>query len=73
MYNMPFADKIIQFNSILNYTGSLPKGFEMLNPFKENPETMQVIKAFYEKFDVMDICGKLFCVGGLDGTRTRLA
>jgi len=50
MYNMPFADKIIQFNSILNYTGSLPKGFEMLNPFKENPETMQVIKAFYEKF-----------------------
>lgn len=45
----------------------------MLNPFKENPETMQVIKAFYEKFDVMDICGKLFCVGGLDGTRTRLA
>lgn len=47
---MQFAAKIIQFNSTLNYTGSLPKGFEVLNPFIENPETMQVITAFYEKF-----------------------
>lgn len=47
---MIFAAKIIQFNSTLNYTGSLPKGFEVLNPFIENPETMQVITAFYEKF-----------------------
>lgn len=45
-----FADNIIKFNSTLNYTGNLPKGFEVLNPFNENPETMQVIKAFYGKF-----------------------
>jgi len=44
------ADKIINFNSHLNYTGSLPNGFEILNPFIENPETMQVIKSFYNKF-----------------------
>lgn len=47
---MQYADKIIQFNSSLNYSGSFPKGFEVLNPFIENPETMQVIKTFYSKF-----------------------
>lgn len=47
---MPFADKIIRFNSTLNYRGNLPKEFEVLNPFMENPETLQVIKAFYKKF-----------------------
>lgn len=47
---MQLAKKIIQFNSNLNYNGSLPKGFEVLNPFKENLETMQVVKAFYTKF-----------------------
>lgn len=45
-----FADKIIDFNSHLNYTGNLPNNFEVLNPFIENPETMQVIKTFYGKF-----------------------
>lgn len=44
------ADKIINFNSHLNYMGNLPNGFEILNPFIENPETMQVIKSFYNKF-----------------------
>lgn len=47
---MQLATKIIKFNSTLNYNGSLPKGFEVLNPFKENLETMQVVKAFYTKF-----------------------
>lgn len=47
---MKFADKIINFNSQLNYMDNLPKGFEVLNPFIENPETMQVIKTFYNKF-----------------------
>lgn len=47
---MFFSDKVIAFNSHLNYTGNLPDGFEVLNPFMGNPETMQVIKAFYGKF-----------------------
>lgn len=47
---MVFSDKVIAFNSHLNYTGNLPDGFEVLNPFMGNPETMQVIKAFYGKF-----------------------
>jgi hypothetical protein len=44
------ADKIITFNQQIHYTGSLPPEFSVLNPFRENPETMQVMKQFYQKF-----------------------
>lgn len=44
------ADKIIAFNERLHYTGGLPDGFSVLNPFRENPETMQVMDQFYHKF-----------------------
>ncbi|WP_018628846.1 SMUG2 DNA glycosylase family protein [Niabella aurantiaca] len=44
------AEKIISFNRKLQYTGPLPKGFGVLNPFRENPETMQVMEQFYHKF-----------------------
>ena len=44
------ADKIIAFNAGLHYTDSLPEGFSVLNPFRENPETIQVMKQFYHKF-----------------------
>lgn len=47
---MKFAINIIKFNSTLNYTGNLPKEFEVLNPFIENPETIKVMTAFYNKF-----------------------
>ncbi len=45
-----FADKVIEFNRNLHYTGSLPDGFMVMNPFLENPETMQVMERFYRKF-----------------------
>lgn len=45
-----FADKVIEFNSNLHYSGNLPEGFEVLNPFFDNPETMVVMKEFYQKF-----------------------
>lgn len=45
-----FADKIIAFNQNLKFEGKLPKGFSVLNPFLENPETMQVMRQFYKKF-----------------------
>lgn len=45
-----FADKVIEFNSKLQYSGNLPEGFEVLNPFFDNPETMVVMKEFYHKF-----------------------
>lgn len=44
------ADNIIAFNKGLDYTGELPKGFSVLNPFLENPETMMVMEAFYRKY-----------------------
>ncbi|MBX2922166.1 MAG: SMUG2 DNA glycosylase family protein [Chitinophagaceae bacterium] len=44
------AEKIISFNSKLHYPGLLPDGYSVLNPFQENPETMEVMKNFYHKF-----------------------
>ncbi len=44
------ADKIIAFNRELDYTGELPEGFRVLNPFLENPETMPAMEAFYRKY-----------------------
>ncbi|GJH40937.1 DUF4918 domain-containing protein [Capnocytophaga sp. HP1101] len=45
-----FTDKIINFNTHLVYHDALPKDFAVLNPYTDNPETMQVMRAFYEKF-----------------------
>lgn len=45
-----FAEKAIEFNKNLKYTGELPQGFEVLNPFKDNPETVSVMEQFYNKF-----------------------
>lgn len=44
------ADKVIAFNRELHYSGDLPEGFQVLNPFLENPETMPVMEAFYHKY-----------------------
>ena len=44
------CDKIIDFNSNLGYVGELPEGFKVMNPFIENPETMDVMRKFYRKF-----------------------
>lgn len=48
--HLSFAQNVVQFNTQLKYTGALPKGFAVLNPFFDNPETMQVMRMFYEKF-----------------------
>jgi hypothetical protein len=45
-----FADKIISFNQQLTYTGVLPAGFQVINPFLDNPETMEVMQTFYRKY-----------------------
>ena len=45
-----FGDKVIHFNKELNFTGALPEGFQVLNPYMDNPETMEVMKQFYHKF-----------------------
>ncbi len=45
-----FADKVIEFNRNLVYTGNLPDNFQVMNPFMDNPETMIVMSKFYHKY-----------------------
>ena len=45
-----FGDKVINFNCQLQYSGALPDGFQVLNPYADNPETMEVMRQFYKKF-----------------------
>ena len=45
-----FADKVIDFNQNLNYIGKLPKGFKVINPYLDNPETLAVMSLFYRKY-----------------------
>ncbi|MBX2985293.1 MAG: SMUG2 DNA glycosylase family protein [Bacteroidia bacterium] len=44
------AENIITFNQNLTYVGKLPKGFKVMNPFVENPETMDVMRKFYHQY-----------------------
>ena len=45
-----FAEKVITFNRQLIFKGELPEGFRVVNPFLDNPETMEVMQAFYRKY-----------------------
>lgn len=44
------ASKIIRFNRGVRYEGDLPEGYQVMNPFGNNPETMTVMEAFYRRF-----------------------
>lgn len=45
-----FADKVIDFNRSLHYSGKLPEGFHVMNPYLDNPETIGVMQQFYLKY-----------------------
>ncbi|WP_445432362.1 SMUG2 DNA glycosylase family protein [Chryseobacterium indoltheticum] len=45
-----FAEKIVEFNKNLHYSGQLPEDFQVLNPYLDNPETMVVMEKFYHKY-----------------------
>lgn len=45
-----FADQVVKFNQNLKYDGNLPGDFQVLNPYLDNPETMEVMQKFYEKY-----------------------
>ena len=47
---MTFADKVIQFNKQLDFSGSLPDGISIMNPFKENAQVNTLMEQFYKKF-----------------------
>ena len=44
------GEKVVAFNKKLQYSGDLPEGFEVLNPFFDNPETLVVMTQFYKKY-----------------------
>ncbi|WP_326982114.1 SMUG2 DNA glycosylase family protein [Chryseobacterium sp. MYb264] len=48
--NKTFANQIIDFNKNLKYSGNLPDGFQVLNPYLDNPETLTVMQKFYQKY-----------------------
>lgn len=45
-----FADRVIQFNKQLHYSGDLPEGYQVMNPYLNNPETLVVMEQFYQKY-----------------------
>jgi len=48
---MNFADRVIQFNKQLTYTGEpLPKGIRIMNPFREYDNVMGIVDTFYRKY-----------------------
>lgn len=48
---MNFADRVIQFNRELTYTGDpLPKGIRIMNPFREHDNVMGIVNLFYHKY-----------------------
>ncbi|MGG5208737.1 SMUG2 DNA glycosylase family protein [Chryseobacterium sp. MIQD13] len=57
-----FADKVIEFNRNLQFSGDLPDGFEVMNPYLDNPETMMVMKEFYHKY-YNDLSRRKFLIG----------
>lgn len=57
-----FAENVINFNKNLQYTGRLPDGFQVMNPYLDNPETLIVMEQFYKKY-YNDFLSRQFIVG----------
>lgn len=45
-----FADKVIAFNKSLRFNAQLPEGVSVMNPFRENKESLRVSSVFYKKY-----------------------
>ena len=44
------ADRIIAFNTSLEFTAPLPDGIRAMNPFRENPNALEASSRFYKRF-----------------------
>lgn len=44
-----FASRVLRFYKQLRYTGTLPPGINVMNPY-ENKEVQRIIRLFYDKF-----------------------
>lgn len=47
---MTIANKIIAFNESLDFTGELPDGIRIMNPYRENPNALKTSSAFFRKY-----------------------
>jgi hypothetical protein len=47
---MTFGEKAIAFYHNLDYTGDLPPGLQIMNPFRNNPVVRNITREFYMKF-----------------------
>lgn len=45
-----FAARIIDFYRNLDFKGQLPEGVSVMNPYRDNPEILPLISAFYNKY-----------------------
>jgi hypothetical protein len=45
-----FAEHVIAFNQSLEFTGCLPAGIGIMNPFRENPNILPISSSFYRKY-----------------------
>ncbi|WP_322550600.1 SMUG2 DNA glycosylase family protein [Flavobacterium psychraquaticum] len=45
-----FGEKVLDFNRNLVYSDELPENFRVINPYLDNPETLDVMQKFYQKF-----------------------
>ncbi|ANH80522.1 DUF4918 domain-containing protein [Niabella ginsenosidivorans] len=57
-----FADKVVDFNRQLRYSGKLPAGFQVINPYLDNPETIEIMQQFYHKY-YRDTLQRKFIIG----------
>lgn len=48
--NKTFGEKVIDFNRSLQHSDELPESFRVINPYLDNPETLDVMQQFYQKF-----------------------
>jgi Domain of unknown function (DUF4918) len=47
---MTWTDKIIAYNKKLSFSGKLPKGISIMNPYAERAEAWKASEAFYRKY-----------------------
>lgn len=45
-----FCDRVIDFYENLEFADSLPAGINIMNPYRENPDVLSVVRKFYMKF-----------------------
>ncbi|HUS87424.1 MAG TPA: uracil-DNA glycosylase family protein [Bacteroidales bacterium] len=47
---LTFSDRVVSFNRQLAFTGKLPAGIRLMNPFRESPEAQELSSLFYRKY-----------------------